>query len=106
MERRDATPGKKPWTDPCDGGDRSLSDPRSDQAQPREHGRRLGVNDALTAIASIGLPLLAGPLVALAALAVASEGLLACHFSSCWDCTSPVRGPMGCQPRTRWTRRI
>ena len=62
--------------------------------------------DALTAIASIGLPLLAGPSVALAALTVASEGLLVCHFSSCWDCTSPVRGPMGCQPRTRWARRI
>jgi hypothetical protein len=39
----------------------------------------LGVNDALTAIASIGLPLLAGPLVALAgleSLAIASVGLL------------------------------
>jgi cation diffusion facilitator family transporter len=45
----------------------------------KERGRLLGVNDALTATASIGLPLLAGSLVALAgleSLAVASVGLL------------------------------
>jgi cation diffusion facilitator family transporter len=51
----------------------------ADTTQPQERGRVLGVNDALTATASIGLPLLAGPLVALAgleSLAVASVGLL------------------------------
>jgi cation diffusion facilitator family transporter len=51
----------------------------ADTTPPQERGRMLGVNDALTATASIGLPLLAGPLVALAgleSLAVASVGLL------------------------------
>jgi cation diffusion facilitator family transporter len=51
----------------------------ADTTPPQERGRVLGVNDALTATASIGLPLLAGPLVALAgleSLAVASVGLL------------------------------
>src|SRR5262249_9298357 len=53
--------------------------PFSGTTEPQERGRVLGVNDALTATASIGLPLLAGPLVALAglgSLAVASVGLL------------------------------
>src|SRR5262245_46554655 len=51
----------------------------ADTTPPQERGRLLGVNDALTATASIGLPLLAGPLVAragLESLAVASVGLL------------------------------
>ena len=51
----------------------------ADTTPPQARGRVLGVNDALTATASIGLPLLAGPLVALAgleSLAVASVGLL------------------------------
>jgi len=51
----------------------------ADTTPPQERGRVLGVNDALTATASIGLPLIAGPLVALAgleSLAVASVGLL------------------------------
>jgi len=51
----------------------------ADTTSPQERGRVLGVNDALTATASIGRPLLAGPLVALAgleSLAVASVGLL------------------------------
>jgi MFS family permease len=51
----------------------------ADTTPPQERGRVLGVNDALTATASIGLPLLAGPLVALAgleSLAVASVALL------------------------------
>jgi MFS family permease len=51
----------------------------ADTTPPQERGRVLGVNDALTATASIGLPLLAGPLVAVAgleSLAVASVVLL------------------------------
>jgi MFS family permease len=51
----------------------------ADTTPPQERGRLLGVNDALTATASIGLPLLAGSLVALAgleSLAIASVGLL------------------------------
>ena len=51
----------------------------ADTTPPQARGRVLGVNEALTATASIGLPLLAGPLVALAgleSLAVASVALL------------------------------
>jgi MFS family permease len=51
----------------------------ADTTPPQERGRVLGVNDALTATASIGLSLLAGPLVALVgleSLTVASVGLL------------------------------
>jgi MFS family permease len=51
----------------------------ADTTPPQARGRVLGVNDALTATGSIGLPLLAGPLVAVAGLeplAVESVGLL------------------------------
>jgi cation diffusion facilitator family transporter len=51
----------------------------ADTTPPPARGRLLGVNDALTATASIGLPLLAGPLVAVAGLeplAVERVGLL------------------------------
>jgi MFS family permease len=49
----------------------------ADTTAPHERGRAIGTNDTLNGVASISLPLLAGPLVAIAgigALAVLSVG--------------------------------
>jgi hypothetical protein len=51
----------------------------ADTTAPHERGRAIGTNDTLNAVASISLPLLAGPLVAIAgigSLAVVSVGLM------------------------------
>jgi MFS family permease len=51
----------------------------ADTTGPAERGRAIGTNDTLNGVASISLPLLAGPLVAVAgigALAVVSVGLM------------------------------
>jgi len=55
----------------------------ADTTHPRERGRAIGVNDTVSGVAAIILPLVAGPLVALfglASLAVVSVCLLTMPF--------------------------
>jgi MFS family permease len=70
----------------------------ADTVPPLERGRAIGVTDAVSALSSIVLPLLAGPLVALAgiaSLAPVSWGLLAAPFLFLLRLQEPSPGRYG-----------